>query len=129
MEEIVKKSLENAKLQIQNERDRQVAAIKNQILQETMVFNQEIDKIKSDSIIRITNKYNEDRALLVEDQKTQLNLLEEKFNLAKKTICDAADAKKKEHFDKIFNERTLPIMKECDKAISRIDHQFKELKK
>lgn len=120
--------LEQAKAQIKAEEERQVQIIKQQVVQEVAPKNQEIEQLKAEAINSLTVEYSNTRNAIIEQQNKQLAVLQEKFENDKNAVCENAEKKKTEMFNSALANATYEITRDCEKAISKLDAQIKEIK-
>lgn len=120
--------LEQAKAQIKAEEQRQVEIIRQQVVQEIAPKNQEIEQLKAEAINTLTVDYSNTRNTIIEQQNKQLAVLQEKFENDKKSVYENAEKKKTEMFNCALASATYEITRDCEKAISKLDAQIKEIK-
>lgn len=122
------KILEDAKAQIKAEEERQVKCIKEQVMNEIQPKYVEIDNLKNEELNRLAIEYNKNRNLVTEQYNAQLVTMQNRFEEDKKLATQRAEDKKKEILNSILTTQTYPITRKCEKEISKLDAQIKELK-
>jgi hypothetical protein len=119
---IALKHLENAKVQIKAEEERQVSAIKERVLREIQPKYAEIEKMKADELNSLSSNYVNSKNLATEQYNAQLVALQQNFEIKKKEVVEMADKRKQELLTATLQSETYEVTKECERAILDIDN-------
>lgn len=114
----VKTHLEQAIKNLEAEKEREAAIIKEKVTRETIIpYNKEMDIARDKAISELQAKLN---ATIVS--------LQEEFTKQKKTIFDANEKKKESNATSVITTEIYTITVMYDKAIARLNEQIAELK-
>lgn len=111
-------SLERQISDIKALEERQVAVIKDKVIREKVApFNQEIDQAR----VKAENE-------LLQKLNANIKALQEQFSKEKQLLLEVGEKKKAEYLNSVMASETYQITSECDKIISKLNSQVKELK-
>lgn len=114
----VKAHLEQAVKNLEAEKEREAAIIKEKVTRETIIpYNKEMDIARDKAISELQAKLN---ATIVAHQ--------EEFAKQKKAIFDANEKKKETNAASVITTETYTVTVKYDKAIAKLNEQIEELK-
>ena len=120
--------LENAKKQLLNEKERQIAIVRNRISQEIAPKYNEIDKIRNESLNGLTVNFNASKNALTEQYNNQIIALQKNYEEEKNNVILDCEKKKKEMFSVMLTKETYEIDKKFGKAIAMLDNGIEDNK-
>lgn len=118
---------EQLKVQLKAEKDAKIAIVKQQVSVECQPKNQEIEKIKAETLNNLLTEYNSNKSLISQQCNNQLIALEQKYANEKKAYEEECANKKVAIFNNALQIATYKINDEYDKAIGDIDKLIKNL--
>ena len=111
---IALKHLENARANINAEKEIEVAKVKERVLREIQPKYIEIDNISKEEKQKISNAYAENRALATQEYNAHLVAMQTKFEEDTKCVTDLAEKRKNEILNAELQKATYEITKNCD---------------
>lgn len=114
----VKAHLEQTIKALEQEREREVANIKDKVMREKIVpFNQEMDSAR-------------DKAIAEKQQALNATILacKDNFEKEKKEIIEAGEKKKEKNANAVITTEAYAVTVTYDKAIAKLKEQIAELK-
>ena len=120
--------LENAKKQLLNEKERQIAIVRNRISQEIAPKYNEIDKIRNESLNGLTVNFDASKNALTEQYNNQIIALQKNYEEEKNNVILDSEKKKKEMFSAMLTKETYEIDKKFEKAIAMLDNGIEDNK-
>lgn len=118
--------LEQTKAQIKAEEERRSNEMKERVLLDCQIKNQEIDRITAETVNKAYTEYEAAKALLTEQFNKQLIALEQKYQNDIKAYTENAEAKKAAIFNTALQTAIYPITTECEKVIADLDNLIKK---
>ena len=118
--------LENAKKQLLNEKERQIAIVRNRISQEIAPKYNEIDKIRNESLNGLTVNFDASKNALTEQYNNQIIALQKNYEEEKNNVILDSEKKKKEMFSAMLTKETYEIDKKFEKAIAMLDNGIED---
>lgn len=114
----VKAHLEQAVKNLEAEREREVAIIKERVTRETIIpYNQEMDVARDKAVAELKTKLD---ATIISQQ--------EQFAKEKKAIFDANERKKESNANSVITTEAYTVTVKYDKAIAKLNEQIADLK-
>jgi hypothetical protein len=114
----VKTHLEQAVKNLEAERDREAAIVKDRVTRETIIpYNQDLDAARDKAI-----------AELQQNLTGEIANLQEKFAKEKKAIFEANERKKENNANSVISTETYSVVVKYDKAIAKLNEQIADLK-
>lgn len=114
----VKSHLEQAVKNLEAEKEREAAIIKEKVTREKVIpYNKDMDIARDKAIAELQEKLN---ANIIAQQ--------EEFNKQKKAIFDANEKKKEANANSVITTETYTITVMYDKAIAKLNEQIADLK-
>lgn len=114
----IKAHLEQAVKGLENEKEREVAIIKEKVTREKIVpYNQEADKLRDEAIAELQQNLNNDIALR-----------QAQFGKERQAIIDENEKRKENNANAVLATETYEVTGKYDKAISKLNEQIADLK-
>lgn len=114
----IKSHLEQARKELESEKERECAVIKEQVTREKILpYNQEADTMRDNAIAELQANLNEDIAT------RQAKFIEEK-----QAIIDENEKRKENNENAVLATETYEVTGKYDKAIAKLNEQILSLK-
>ena len=108
--------------QVKDSEQRELLVAKERIMREKIIpFNQEIDKIKAESIDKLSRLFDQEKMTLTKQYNDNLIALQQKFDVDKQIINDTAEKKKTENENAVMATETYEITNRYKKAIAKLN--------
>ena len=118
----ISKHIQNAIANIKSEEQREISLVKDRVMREKIIpFNQEIDKVKAESIAKLNELFEQEKAKLTGQFNENLVALQKKFESDKQIINETAEKKKADNANAVIATATYEITSRCEKAIAKLN--------
>ena len=108
--------------QVKAEEQRELSALKERIMREKIIpFNQEIDKVKAESISKLNQLFDQEKMALTKQYNDNLVALQKKYDNDKQIINETAEKKKAENANAVIATETYEITNRYDNAIAKLN--------
>ena len=108
--------------QVKAEEQRELSVLKERIMREKIIpFNQEIDKVKAESIMKLNQLFEQEKACLTKQYNDNLIALQKKYDNDKQIINETAENKKTENANAVIATETYEITNRYDNAIAKLN--------
>lgn len=115
---MVKQHFENAIKQIEADRERQIALVKEKVTREQIIpHNNEVNHSRDNAVAELTQKLNEDIAKL-----------QEKFAIEKQALVEMGEKNKSEYAETAISTETAIVSKQYDEAIRDLQALIAKIK-
>lgn len=113
----IKVILEQAKKNLEIEKDREIATVKDRVTRERILpFNQDIDNAREKAIQELQSKLNSD-----------IIARQEKFAKEKQALIEAGEKKKKDNAEMVYATETSTVALAYDTAIRECEEKIAKL--
>ena len=125
----IKKHYQSLINQIKAEEEREIQAIKIRVMSEKITpYNNEMEKLKVDSIAKRKAELDEEKAKLLTTYNENVAALQQAFDEDKKLIEQTIESKKNENYNSVISSETYEITKKAQRAVSDINNLIDKIK-
>lgn len=108
--------------QVKAEEQKELSLVRDRVMREKIIpFNQEIDKVKAESISKLNQLFDQEKMVLTKQYNDNLVALQKKYDNDKQIINETAEKKKAENANAVIATETYEIANRYDNAIAKLN--------